>query len=239
MTAIEDARAALGEIEAARTVRERALGRARVEAALRALIAEHERMRGWLEEQKLGGRFGALPQFLLRVLDGEERLAVGGEGVGHEGIPGHSMQVVTAPPTDAEREAIIHALDLWDNDPTYTTPDAAWRKAAEYLHAAGFRRQGPITDEWEYGAVYQGHNGEWFSMDGAFALREAAEREVERYADAQITLGRRRKADPWEPVEAAERDWEAKRRRDVLGQAVDPVEAATAPLLSNQPEQES
>lgn len=44
MTAIEDARAALAEIEAARTVRERAKGRARVEAALRALIAEHERL---------------------------------------------------------------------------------------------------------------------------------------------------------------------------------------------------
>ena len=59
--------------------------------------------------------------------------------------------------------------------------------------------------EWEYGAVYQGHDGKWFAMDYiAFAIREAAEHEVDRYADAQIVLGRRRKPGPWEPVDVTE-----------------------------------
>lgn len=60
------------------------------------------------------------------------------------------------------------------------------------------------TDEWEWGACYEADNGRevlWFSMGGGgFAIREAAEREVERYGDVQIRLCRRRKAGPWEVV---------------------------------------
>lgn len=92
MTAIEDAREALGEMEAARTIREQALGRARVKAALRALIAEHERL--------------------------------------------------TAPPTDDEREALVHLLfdqvpEDWDENDIGILADA--------ILEGGFRRQGPIT----------------------------------------------------------------------------------------------
>lgn len=58
--------------------------------------------------------------------------------------------------------------------------------------------------EWEYGAGYFANNGiedKWFSMESSgFTIREAAERAVERYADSQITLIRRRKAGDWEAV---------------------------------------
>ncbi|WP_323986220.1 hypothetical protein [Microbacterium plantarum] len=58
---------------------------------------------------------------------------------------------------------------------------------------------------WEYGAIYQADNGRemrWFSMGaGAFAIREAAEKEVERFADSQIVLGRRIKPGAWVPVQ--------------------------------------
>ena len=72
--------------------------------------------------------------------------------------------------------------------------------------AAALRDAGMLTEtEWEYGAGYQADNGiemRWFSMgSGAFTIREAAEREVERFSDAQIRLVRRRKPGPWEPVE--------------------------------------
>lgn len=61
-----------------------------------------------------------------------------------------------------------------------------------------------VEPEWEYGAIYQGDNGielRWFSMGAsAFTVREAAEKEVERFADAQIVLGRRTKPGIWSPV---------------------------------------
>lgn len=116
------------------------------------------------------------------------------------------IERLTTPPTADEREALLAIIDTWWNSPRLGATGSMSQAdtiALRDLILQDFRRQGPITDEWEYGAVYQGHNGEWFAMDGAFAIREAAEREVERYADAQIVLGRRRKADPWEPVEAA------------------------------------
>lgn len=72
--------------------------------------------------------------------------------------------------------------------------------------AAALREAGMLTEtEWEYGAGYQADNGiemRWFSMgSGAFTIREAAEREVERFSDAQIRLVRRREPGPWEPLE--------------------------------------
>ena len=118
-------------------------------------------------------------------------------GVRHDSIqvPIDTILALTAPNTDAEREAL---------DQIMRDADGWWPDAREAILAT-FRRQGPTTDDWEYGAVYQGDNGvevKWFSMDGAYTVREAAERDVERYTDAQIVLGRRRKAGPWEPVEA-------------------------------------
>lgn len=62
----------------------------------------------------------------------------------------------------------------------------------------------PQDTEWEYDAGYEADNGiemRWFSMGaGAFTIREAAEREVERFADPQIRLVRRTRPGPWEPV---------------------------------------
>ena len=76
------------------------------------------------------------------------------------------------------------------------------RKARAAL--AVFEEAHTPTEEWEYGACYQADNGiepRWYSMTyGGFAIREAAEKEVERYADTKIKLCRRRKAGPWEPV---------------------------------------
>ena len=62
----------------------------------------------------------------------------------------------------------------------------------------------PQDTEWEYGAGYEADNGiemRWFSIgSGAFTIREAAEHEVERFADPQIRLVRRTRPGPWEPV---------------------------------------
>lgn len=62
----------------------------------------------------------------------------------------------------------------------------------------------PQDTEWEYGAGYEADNGiemRWFSIgSGAFTIREAAEREVERFADPQVRLVRRTRPGPWEPV---------------------------------------
>lgn len=61
-------------------------------------------------------------------------------------------------------------------------------------------------EETEWGAGYEADPGDgngprWYGMDATgFVIREAAEREVERYCDSQIRLVRRRKAGPWEPA---------------------------------------
>ena len=118
---------------------------------------------------------------------------------------------LTAPPTDDEREALARILD--DNDPEGgVTPDPEggtwewWLPQVDAVLAAGFRRQGPITDEWEYGVSE-------VLDDGVVAYGYAVPTEVEARArqDAmrrsypwpeEIGLARRRKAGPWEPVEA-------------------------------------
>lgn len=72
-------------------------------------------------------------------------------------------------------------------------------------HDAEKRSEWEAEQGTEYGACYQADNGRellWFSMgNSGYAIREAAEKEVERYADAQIKLCHRRKAGPWVPVE--------------------------------------
>lgn len=81
------------------------------------------------------------------------------------------------------------------------------RALADALEAAIAERDEARRDaRWEYGAGYEADNGVemcWFSMSaGAFTVREAAEREVERFADSQVRLVRRRSPGPWEPVES-------------------------------------
>lgn len=79
------------------------------------------------------------------------------------------IQQATVPPTNDEREAVARlAADrrIWHGNATDL-------EDADAYIAAGFRRQGRVTDEWEYGAVYQGDNGDeikWFSRDGAFTV---------------------------------------------------------------------
>ena len=102
---------------------------------------------------------------------------------------------------DAEK-IIDTAIQEWDQIALRTSPSTP---LATHIVRA-LREAGMLTEPgWEYGAGYQADNGiemRWFSMgSGAFAIREAAEREVERFSDAQIRLVRRRKPGPWEPVE--------------------------------------
>lgn len=101
--------------------------------------------------------------------------------------------------TDTQVEA---ALDAFYGSDLRRGSHAPMRAA---LEAAALHRQGPITDEWEWGAIWTNGvvEGKWFDMGDSFAIREAAERQVDGYVDPQIVLGRRRKAGPWEPVEAA------------------------------------
>ena len=74
--------------------------------------------------------------------------------------------------------------------------------SSEPLPLVGAAVSTPQDTEWEYGAGYEADNGiemRWFSMDaGAFTIREAAEWEVERFADPQIRLVRRTRPGPWE-----------------------------------------
>lgn len=62
------------------------------------------------------------------------------------------------------------------------------------------------AEETEWGAGYEADPGDgngprWCGMEAVgYTIREAAEREVERYSDSQIRLVRRRKAGPWSPV---------------------------------------
>lgn len=114
---------------------------------------------------------------------------------------------LTAPPSEDEIEA---GLKAWFEH----VPGANYNLTAEHVKernrsrmkaaivAASGRRHLPTETEWEYGAGYEGDPGtgpQWFAMDsGAFTIREAAEREVKRYGDAQIRLIRRCRPGPWE-----------------------------------------
>lgn len=60
------------------------------------------------------------------------------------------------------------------------------------------------SQEWEFAAGYQGDNGielRWFSLSGAYVVREAAEHELAKYdGDPSVRLVRRPAPGPWEPV---------------------------------------
>lgn len=85
----------------------------------------------------------------------------------------------------------------------YPTTFSLLDRLADALEAA-LAVSTPQDTEWEYDAGYEADNGiemRWFSMNaGAFTIREAAEWEVERFADPQIRLVRRTRPGPWEPV---------------------------------------
>lgn len=101
---------------------------------------------------------------------------------------------------EALEQAISDALFEWDGD---TRPT---QRVAAYVVEAGFRRQGPITDatEWEYRTLNNGYdpqphgrlNRGDVTPDEVLAILAADERD--------LTLERRRKAGPWERIEAAE-----------------------------------
>lgn len=72
-------------------------------------------------------------------------------------------------------------------------------QARAALAAAGVAPQS--EPKYEYGPGYKEANGRWFSLDGAFTVREAAEHSLNNYADdPQVHLLRRVKAGAWEPV---------------------------------------
>lgn len=106
----------------------------------------------------------------------------------------------------SEQETREALFELWERFGTSIESDSSegWEMVDAILSRFAVAPEG----EWEYGAGYQADNGiemRWFSMgSGAFTIREAAEREVERFSDAQIRLVRRRKPGPWEPVREGE-----------------------------------
>ena len=105
-----------------------------------------------------------------------------------------------APPTDDEREARLQSLRTalfpWSADQS----TEACNIIRELLdEVAGFCRQGPITDEWEYGVEY-----EVSSTESVYTAAHS-ERQARKWVEQSPTdtgLRRRRKAGPWEPVEA-------------------------------------
>jgi hypothetical protein len=103
---------------------------------------------------------------------------------------------LTAPPTDDEREAQRGTPEdpqdslarvIWESsrDDEGTISATGANIVARAVIAAGFRRQGPTTDEWEYGVL--GPTG----------------RMVNNGDYTHLQTHRRRKAGPWESVEAA------------------------------------
>jgi len=99
--------------------------------------------------------------------------------------------------SDDERD-LAQALfrTLYDAGVSFQSGDLIPRLTAT-VRAAGFRRQGPITDEWEY-AVAEVLSGELYVYDMKECFTEAEAR-AQRVEDDDIIV-RRRKAGPWEPV---------------------------------------
>ena len=161
MTALEDARAALAHHEEC-GCHESA---DRLADALRALIAEHERVVAardevqekiaylrrncmGLPEQELRQKIGAVGEaewklgYYWNTLVREERdRATRAEVAQREAE--HEIERLTAPPTDDER----HALEVAVREALgLTATTLGVRRVVDSLVDAGFRRQGPITD---------------------------------------------------------------------------------------------
>lgn len=193
MTAIEDARAALAEWVEHLTDAPSQSRSDRMAAALRALIAEHERLTAEMHQRE------------LHHFETEKMLVEAG------------IDPDAAPPTDDEFDAledlITEARDEYPRD----VRDMPSSELTERILAAGFRRQGSPADEWEYatairdrvdGGLYDiwpteqpmsaEQIAEWVAQDREGWVNYPPERTV-------VNVRRRKavEAGPWEPVEAA------------------------------------
>lgn len=127
MTAIEDARAALAK-----------------------LIDE---AKYWLD--RIEGEWGRGKSYDALLAEGDEdALVIAGAAAALDALIAEHERLTT-PPTDDEREALARTVYYWDvsedvgsqawEQLTENQRDV-WREAADAILAAGFRRQGPITD---------------------------------------------------------------------------------------------
>ena len=107
-----------------------------------------------------------------------------------------ALSALTTPPTDEEMEPLTviirDSIERWGD--LFPTPDVA-RYVADDVEAAGFRRQGPITDVWEYGSQITNGTIAPEPFDDLHDASVAASRWING------SVVRRRKAGPWEPVE--------------------------------------
>jgi hypothetical protein len=160
---------------------------------------------------------------LLDALDAAERAASPSDAKWVKSVQldasegGRAYEVWSpASPSDEERDAltlIVRDVHNYDGRPDYLSLSGAMAgRIADAILKAGWSRSvsRPRSDaeiEYEYGAGYEGDNGiemKWFSIDGAFTIREAAENSVAKFNDPQVRLIRRTKPGPWEPVAAAD-----------------------------------
>ena len=185
MTALEDALAALASYDAAIedtgqnpdiVNRQDAPHLAFV---LRALIAEYERLIAATNPRKTIAQISAYEAAVsIRAREIVDTRKV--------------FEAVATPPTDDEREALVKAIlsVRWANgDPLSGVTSRTAQMVAEPILAAGFRRQGPITDEWEYRA-----GDDYYVYPSLDLLRD-------HFRASSTKIFRRRKAGPWEPVE--------------------------------------
>jgi hypothetical protein len=97
---------------------------------------------------------------------------------------------------DHEREALA-AQYVWAHGDSQTR--------ADFLagYDAGFRRKGPIIDEWEYGCQSGAH---MMAVRDRRAVVLADDHHAAEHGHdcPSPAIVRRRKAGPWEPVETAE-----------------------------------
>lgn len=74
---------------------------------------------------------------------------------------------------------------------------------AEALVERGWTRQGPITDEWEYAIRYLPPSP--YATESPLLVSREGQDAIIASSSEPVEGVRRRKAGPWEPVEAAER----------------------------------
>jgi hypothetical protein len=110
---------------------------------------------------------------------------------------GNCEVVPATQPTPDEREALAKIIDVGTR--VWGACSIGFHAAADAILAAGFHRQGPITDdtEWEYSI--QITNGT-IAPQPFDDLHEAS---VAASLWRNGSVVRRRKAGPWEPIEAA------------------------------------
>lgn len=224
LTAIEEARAALAkwdaddpDVDFPSTI-EAGVG---LEMAIRALIAEHERLTA-----------------------DRDYMVTNAEGLYRSGVRMQAeSERLTTPPTDDEREALA-AAEFPEGEFTNWATILAFREAylrgfdvglrrerpvqehvdglvvsrrnmeivirerdaAREALANTMRRQGPITEEWEYATRRASGGGLpylQYDLESARRFIDNPPIGIVRYEGDPFVAIRRRKAGPWEPVEAA------------------------------------